>query len=250
LANKSVIINGTQLLLFACNFTDISEILPPMRNLTLHGKIVVLGIISLFITILLLISLGLRQIKQSRAVPFAPSLAKASITNKEPDPVEINYEPVREITSHFRADTHRPTKNEAETSGKRDPELFSPGRDLIFVDDPRVYWESDNDKNDDECDHSMHKSMEKPLRLLIELVHARGGTLEVQDSYRASGVHNTRSLHKEGRAIDITCDELGLEKLASLAWASGFDWVYYEKSSRGGAHVHCSVKRDHSQPTL
>ncbi len=221
-----------------------------MRNLTLHGKIVVLGIASLFITTLFLIGVGLRQIKQSRAVPHAKKSTPASVIKKTTDPVENKYEPVRPITTSFRADTHRPPKPEGEISGKRDAELFSPGRDLVFVDDPRVYWESDNDENDDECDHSMHKSMEAPLRLLIELVHARGGTLEVQDCYRASGVHNARSLHKEGRAIDITCDELGLEKLSSLAWSSGFDWVYYEKSSRGGAHVHCSVKRDHTQPTL
>ncbi len=94
----------------------------------------------------------------------------------------------------------------------------------------------------------MHHAIETPLRLLIELVHREGGTLEIHDAYRPEGVHNARSLHKEGRALDMTCDELGLERLACLCWAAGFDWVYYEASARGGAHVHCSVKRDHVQP--
>ena len=218
-----------------------------MRNLTLHGKIVVSGIISLFLTVLLLIGLGVRQIKRNHTPPEQES-APAEIAAEPPAPAVISHEPVREILKKFRRDTFLPPKPEREISGRRNADRFSPGRDLIYVDDKRVYWESDNDKNDTECDHSMHKAMEEPLRLLIELVYERGGTLEVQDSYRASGVHNNRSLHKEGRAIDLTCDELGLEKLACLAWAAGFDWVYYEASSKGGAHVHCSVKPDHVQP--
>ncbi len=221
-----------------------------MRNLTLHGKIVVLGITSLLLTTLLLIGVGLRQIKRNNIVPHTKSPVTEIEVIKTVASKEKTFDPVREITAKFRADTHKPPKPEGEISGQRNADLFSAGRDLVFVDDPRVFWESDNDKNDVECDHSMHRSMEEPLRLLIELVHARGGTLEVHDAYRSSGVHNARSLHKEGRAIDITCDELGLEKLSCLAWASGFDWVYYEKSSRGGAHVHVSVKRDHTQPTL
>ena len=84
-------------------------------------------------------------------------------------------------------------------------------------------------------------SMEIPLRRLIELVDAEGGILKIQDTYRAEGVHNHRSLHKEGRAVDITCDELGLEKLSRLAWSAGFDWVYHEVPRNGGAHVHASV---------
>jgi len=219
----------------------------PMRHLTLHGKIVVLGSASLFLTIVLLIGMGLRQVDRSREEP--KSVVDMQFESAEPEePSPLTWDPVRPVPTSFRRDTHRPAQSEATVSGGRDPEEFSPGRDLIFVDDPRVFWESDNDTNDDECDHSMHRAMEEPVRLLMELVHKAGGTLEVHDSYRSSGVHNARSLHKEGRAIDVTCDELGLEKLACLCWAAGFDWVYYEASSRGGAHVHCSVKRDHKQP--
>ena len=51
------------------------------------------------------------------------------------------------------------------------------------------------------------------------------------------------SLHKEGRAIDVTCDQMPLEELAKLCWISGFDWVYYEARKGKGPHIHCSVRR-------
>ena len=121
-------------------------------------------------------------------------------------------------------------------------ESFSPGRDLVHIEDTRVWWESDNDAGDDEDDHTIHRSMEAPLKALIELVSQRGATLKVQDTYRPSGVHNSRSLHKEGRAIDLTAKDMSLEELAKLCWVAGFDWVYYEAKAGSGSHVHCSVK--------
>ena len=155
-------------------------------------------------------------------------------------------QPARPIPATFAANTYRPSQREGTASGSVDFELFSPGRDLIFIDDPRVWWESDHDaeSHDDECDHTVHYAMRDPLLRLIELVCAEAGVLEVQDAYRASGVHSAKSLHKEGRGLDVTCDELGLKRLAKLCWAAGFDWVLYEAKARGGAHVHVSVKRD------
>jgi D-alanyl-D-alanine dipeptidase len=83
-----------------------------------------------------------------------------------------------------------------------------------------------------------------PLARLIEMISARDATLKVQDAYRPGGkVHGSKSLHKEGRGIDLTCEEMSLEELARICWAAGFDWVYHEASAKGGAHVHCSVKR-------
>lgn len=153
--------------------------------------------------------------------------------------------PARPLPDAFPRDTYRPALRESTASGAVDLTQFSAGRDLVYVNDDRVWWESDHDKNlDDECDHSIHRAMEIPLRRLIELVVNEGGVLEVHDTYRPSGIHNTRSLHKEGRAIDITCDQISLEHLARLCWAAGFDWVYYEASAKGGAHVHGSVRRD------
>ena len=66
-------------------------------------------------------------------------------------------------------------------------------------------------------------------------------TLRVQEGYegyRPKPQHLARSLHKEGRAIDVTCKEMSLEELARLCWVAGFDWVFHEPD-----HVHCSVRR-------
>jgi hypothetical protein len=158
-------------------------------------------------------------------------------------PAAVPAKPLRPMPDTFKRNTHLPSGREGDVSGSIDLSTFSAGRDLVYVDDPRVWWESDHDGiHDTECDHSIHRSLEEPLRRLIELVAARGGTLEVHDAYRATGIHNIGSLHKEGRAVDVTCDQMPLEELAKLCWAAGFDWVYYEARG-GGPHVHCSVRR-------
>lgn len=161
-----------------------------------------------------------------------------------PKPAAPAMGPVRPLPDRFPRNTHLPPEREGAVSGSVDLGTFSAGRDLLYVDDARVWWESDNDEGDVEDDHTMHRAMAAPLGRLVELVHARGGTLEVHDAYRPTGVHNPRSLHREGRAIDVTCDQMSLEELARLSWAAGFDWVYHEASAKGGAHVHCSVRRD------
>lgn len=152
------------------------------------------------------------------------------------------HRPIRPEPARFLARTHLPPRREEYVSGSPGSGRFSDVTDLMKIHDTRVWWESENDTLDTEDDHVMHKAMEVPMRRLIELVHAAGGTLEVHDAYRPSGIHSKVSLHREGRAVDITCDQLGLEKLAKLAWAAGFDWVYYEVPRNGGAHVHASVR--------
>lgn len=152
--------------------------------------------------------------------------------------------PARTEPGRFHPNTHMPPTGEGLASGSIDLESFSSDRDLTHIDDPRVWWESDHDEGDNEDDHMIHKSLEIPLRRLIELVCRNGGVLEVHDAYRAEGIHNPRSLHKEGRAVDLTCDDFSLEQLAKFCWVAGFDWVYYEATDRNGAHIHCSVKRE------
>jgi hypothetical protein len=170
--------------------------------------------------------------------------------------------PVRPFPDKFPRRTHLPDMKEAEASGAVSNSLFSAGRDLVFVEDDRVWWESDNDgEEDDECDHSMHRAMVLPFRRLVELCVASNATLRVQEAYRPSGIHSTLSLHKEGRALDLTCPTLdpdcpnpekptqkSLEMLSKLAWAAGFDWVYYECPKNSGPHVHASVRRDADAP--
>ncbi len=151
--------------------------------------------------------------------------------------------PVREILKGFKPNTCLPDAREGTVSGSIDMETFSEEWLTEYYDD-RIWWESEHDRGDTEDDHVMHRSMVEPLRRLVELVVAEGGHLEVHDAYRPKGVHAPRSLHREGRAIDLTCDDLGLERLAILCWAAGFDWVYYELKAKKGAHVHCSVRRE------
>lgn len=151
---------------------------------------------------------------------------------------------MREAPERFAPNTYRPDVREIDASGAIHMPTFSAGRDLVYFDDPRVWWESDHDgEDDDECDHSMHTSMVLPLRRVIEAVVAREGKLKVQDTFRPNGVHNARSLHREGRAIDLTCEGLTLEELAIICWQAGFDWVYYERPKGGGDHIHASVRR-------
>lgn len=164
---------------------------------------------------------------------------------RPPQEQEVFYpidQPVRERLHQFKPNTCRPDGREGTVSGSIDLDTFSE-KWLAEIHDDRVWWESDHDRGDTENDHVMHKSMVEPFRRLVELVVAEEGSLEVHDAYRAKGIHSQRSLHREGRAIDLTCDDLGLERLAILCWSSGFDWVFYENKPKKGAHIHCSVRR-------
>ena len=165
--------------------------------------------------------------------------------------------PVRPAPENFKRDTYLPAIRESEASGAIVNSSFSAGRDLVYVEDDRLWWESDNDgETDDECDHSMHAAMEIPFRRLANFAVTAGWQLRVQEAYRATGIHASKSLHKEGRALDVTVDNLGdvklthfekiaaYEALAKMAWQAGFDWVYYENSAGGGPHIHASVKAD------
>ena len=172
------------------------------------------------------------------------------------------FSPVREAPAEFSRNARLPGPAERDASGAVDLDAFSAGRDLVYVADARCWWESDNDasENDVECDHTMHAAAEIPFRRLVNLVAAAEGTnsqLRVQEAYRPSGVHAARSLHGEGRAIDVTLGRPGakesyrgaegraaLERLAKLCWQAGFDWVYYEHGGGTGPHVHASVRRD------
>ena len=163
----------------------------------------------------------------------------------QPQPEPPNYRmPVADAPPPFPLNKRWPTPTESQSSWNIDTVDFDPSRDLVRIEDPRVWWESDNDDatGDTEDDHLMHWAMEDAFRRLIELVDQEGGGIKVQDVYRAEGVHHAKSLHKQGRAMDLTSQDpsrVSLGKLASLCVAAGFDWVYFER--KGGLHIHASV---------
>jgi len=154
------------------------------------------------------------------------------------------HNPVRPAPATFPVDSNMPTGREVFASGPIDLATFKPDKDLVRFEDARVWFESDHKRNPEEDDHIIHRAMEVPLKRLVNLLEKKGGKLKVHDAYRPTGIHLEKSLHREGRAIDLTSEKVSLSELAKLAWQAGFDFVLYEKPGRaGGEHLHCSVKR-------
>lgn len=182
--------------------------------------------------------------------PAATEKPSAAEEKKLPPPDLHN--PVREAPASFPPDSNMPRGKEIYASGPIDLGTFSETNDLVRFEDTRVWFESDKDHHsDDEDDHLVHRAMEVPLKRLVNLLEKKGGTLKIQDTYRhaeKNKIHLTASLHCEGRAIDLTCEKVGLGDLAKLCWQSGFDFVLYEVPRKSGVHLHCSVKRSPDAP--
>jgi len=161
------------------------------------------------------------------------------------------HNPVRPAPATFPVDSNLPRGPERFASGPIDLATFNPGKDLTRFEDKRVWFESDNKPNAQEDDHIIHRAMEVPLKRLVNLLEKKDAKakLKVQDAYRPTGIHLQNSLHREGRAIDLTSEKVSLSELAKLAWQAGFDFVLYEKPGAGGGeHLHCSVKRSPDAP--
>lgn len=195
-----------------------------------------LGLSLLYIVSAGLFFAGIASVIYRRTAP-APTQSAKPVQPPKPPP-----EP-RTLPDRFPRDTHLPPLRESLVCGVADPAAFRPELELVVVHDGRIWWESDRQTSGTENDHIVHRNMEKPLRELATYVQQAGGRLKVHDAYRPSGLHNTRSLHKEGRAVDLTADGITLEELAKFCWISNFDWVYYEYKKGRGAHIHCSVIR-------
>jgi hypothetical protein len=174
------------------------------------------------------------QVRAGRAQP-ADAVPASTASGRPLD------EPVRAAPARFPADSSLPDGKELLASGPVDPAHFSPGRDLLRFEDPRVWFESDQGGYEDD-DHTMHRCLKDPLCRLVTLAQQRHAQIRVYDAYRPAGIHRTNSLHREGRALDLAADGLSLEDLAKLCWQSGFDWVFYENAAKSGAHIHCSAR--------
>lgn len=226
--------------------------------MTLSGRQLLLLFFAFLLTALLSVFL-IRKFRSVEPVVPAEMALSEDRTQADPDvepdtgpsPYFVRYaetcEPVRDMPRSFRPGQTMPTGGEGKNSTSIDKVSFRPVNDLIEIYDDRVWWESDEDDatGDDEDDHLFHWAMEKPMCRLINMVDERGGILKVQDSYRDSGIHAAKSLHKQGRAVDVTWmdpetrENRSLSDLAKMCWAAGFNWVYFERSP---PHIHASVR--------
>lgn len=220
-----------------------------MDRLSTYERVFILASLVLTLSSTFAFSHWISQARLQTVIPSSyspsssrPAQKKSTASQNSWTPPDI-FKPVRPIPATFRANSKLPAIREGVASGSIHLFPFDPARDLIRVEDSRVWWESDHDDHtgDTEDDHLMHWAMEEPFRRLVELLQQKHpkGVLKVQDAYRPTGIHGLHSLHKQGRALDLTGNNIPLSEIARLAYASGFDWVYYETT--GGAHIHASV---------
>ena len=189
--------------------------------------------------------------KSKPVEPQGKPVVPEQVQPPPPPPPDL-HNPVRPAPSAFPPDSNLPRGKEIYASGPIDLTTFNPTNDIIRFEDSRVWFDSDNHhRPNDADDHLIHRSLEVPLKRLVNLLAKKRGTLKIQDAYRAADknkIHLAVSLHCEGRAVDLTCDQISLSDLAKLAWQSGFDFVLYEKPVKSGLHLHCSVKRSPDAP--
>ena len=138
---------------------------------------------------------------------------------------------------------HIPSESEIEVSGaigsrvRRGSKAFAA---LVRVGDARIVFK---DEEGTSADRHMTRRLRARLRQLAVAVEREWPSvkLRVTEAWDERHEHGRNSLHYEGRAADITTsdvDHAKLGRLARLAVAAGFDWVYFED----GSHVHVSVR--------
>ena len=225
-------------------FKDFSQ--PDAFRIWMKGSII-------FATVACAVALTLCFVVEScgKRVPGEKKKTEEVAEKKPPAPPPDLHKPVREAPASFPPDSNLPRGKESNASGPIDLDHFSPTNDLVRFEDKRVWFESDHDKVADEDDHMIHRALEVPLKRLVNLMEKKRGALKLHEGYRAAEknkIHLDTSLHCEGRAVDLTSDNMNLSEVAKLAWQAGFDFVLYEKPKKSGVHLHCSVKRSPDAP--
>lgn len=236
----------------------LTEVPPPQRysdfsergafNAWMRAAMIVAGVL---LVIALLLCFIFRP-GSSSAPTTADEQQESKTAEQQEAPAPDLFNPVRPAPAAFPPDSNMPRGKESLNVGAIDLKTFNEKRDLVRFEDKRVWFNSDAKMREDkEDDHLIHRSMEVPLKRLVNLVEKKKGKLKIHDAYRHTDkntIHTTVSLHCEGRAIDLTVENISLSELAKLTWQAGFDFVLYEKPRRSGEHIHASVKRQPDAP--
>lgn len=139
--------------------------------------------------------------------------------------------------------TYHPDKAEAEVVGainarinRRSPYF----QRLVRVESEAIVFK---DEEGTGADRLMTTRTRERLERLSSLVLREwpGVRLRVTEAWDENAEHGAKSVHYEGRALDLTTsdqDSSRLGRLAGMAIEAGFDWVIHEST-----HVHASVAR-------
>ncbi len=119
--------------------------------------------------------------------------------------------------------------------------LWAPNPPHVFGQQDELFaWQREEDTLVQE---SLLGATEQLVRFLLaersRLADTWGSTLfSIDEAYDSTGVHGLRSLHSEGRALNLSVNADGAGRLAGLAWLAGFDWVSFDEAG----HVHASAR--------
>jgi hypothetical protein len=143
----------------------------------------------------------------------------------------------------FRVGDYAPARPEIEVVGGADKPIRRRSRDYARLVECRHDSVVFKDEEKNGADRRMSRRAHERLHALARLVEREwpGKKPRVTEAWDEETEHGDRSLHYEGRALDITVSDLDTSKLgrlSALARAAGFDWVYFEDAT----HVHVSTR--------
>jgi hypothetical protein len=149
-------------------------------------------------------------------------------------------EPTRSV---FRVGDYAPGRPEVEVVGGADKPIRRRSKDyarLVECDHAAIVFK-DEERNG--ADRRMSRRTHERLHALAKLVDREwpGTRPRVTEAWDENIEHGEKSVHYEGRALDLTTSDMApakLGRLSALAREAGFDWVYFEDET----HIHVSVR--------